>query len=219
MGIFASPLKRRRLGELLMDAGLISETQLRHALSEQRRWGGRLGRTLLELGYVNETAMAEALSKQLRLPAVDLDAAELPADAPRWLRLDVAERYGVFPLQRDTVQKVLRIATADPTNAETVQALTFYTGMRIELAVASTGAIERALKRGYSRGPSPAPTGSGLLPPDRMAAFEARIGALEGQLALAQRQISAQQQLIDELLEAQTAPQPARERATPETVS
>lgn len=202
----ATPLKRRRLGELLMDAGLITETQLRHALSEQRRWGGRLGRTLLELGYVNEAAMAEALSKQLRLPAIDLDTAELPPEAPRWLRFDIAERYGVFPLQSDAKQKVLRIATADPTNAETLQALTFYTGMRVELTVASAGAIERALRRVYQRAP-PLPPDKGLaLPPDRVSVLEARISALEAQMLTQQDKLEAQQQTIDDLLEAQTDP-------------
>ena len=55
---------KKRLGEILIDAGVLDENQLRSALSQQRRWGGRLGKTLLELGFVDERTMVLALSRQ-----------------------------------------------------------------------------------------------------------------------------------------------------------
>lgn len=140
---------KRRLGELLVDAGLIDELQLKSALSEQRKWGARLGRTLVEMGFVKEDAMVRALSEQLSLPAVDLLAMEIPKEALQLLRVDLAERYGVFPLGGDLVKRTLRLATADPTNQEMLKDLEFQTRMRIQFSVAGSTAIDKAIRRHY----------------------------------------------------------------------
>ena len=145
----APPAKRRRLGDLLIESGLISDAQLKAALNEQRKWGGRLGRTVVELGFATETAMASALAKQLELPSVDLDTAQLPASAPTWMRLDLCERYGVFPLEINQGARAIRIATADPTNVEQLQALEFATNLKVLPTVATTSAIERAIRKYY----------------------------------------------------------------------
>ncbi|HZN91912.1 MAG TPA: hypothetical protein VFB81_04385 [Myxococcales bacterium] len=141
--------KKRRLGELLKDAGLITELQLKAALAEQRKWGGKLGRTLVEMSFVEEASMAAALSRQLNLPLVDLDALQTPADVTSWLRVDVAERYGVFPLGGDPRQKTLQVATSDPTNFEALQELAFHTGMRIQVSICGPTAIDRAIRKHY----------------------------------------------------------------------
>lgn len=141
--------KKRRLGEILRDAGLITDLQLKTALSEQRKWGGKLGRTLVEMGYVDEASMAAALSRQLNQPLVDLDGMKLPADVTAWLRVDMAERYGVFPLAGDARLKTLHVATADPTNFEALQELAFHTGMKIQVSICASSAIDRAIRANY----------------------------------------------------------------------
>ncbi len=153
MSFTATPVppagKKRRLGEILRDAGVIDETQLSAALAEQKKWGGKLGRTLVEMGFVDEDSMARALSRQLGLPLVDLDRAELSPELTKHLRLDVAERYGVFPVGGDRKHKVLHVATADPTNVDALQELSFATGMKIQTSLASAAAVERAIRRLY----------------------------------------------------------------------
>jgi len=151
------PGKKRRLGEILVKAGLISDPQLKAALAEQRKWGGRLGRTLVEMGFVDEPSMVVALSQQLRLPMIDLDKAELPAEVVQLLRVDIAERYGVFPVGGDQVHRTLQLATSDPTNHEAFKELAFYTGLRVQPHVATSSGIDRAIRRYYygehTRGP------------------------------------------------------------------
>lgn len=144
-----STTRKRRLGEILMDAGLLTELQLNAALSEQRKWGGKLGRTLVEMGFVDEQSMAVALSRQLQLPVVDLDEMEVAADAVQFLRVDLAERYGVFPIAGDRRHKSVTIASSDPTNVEQLQELSFLTGLRVQVAVASASSIDRAIRRYY----------------------------------------------------------------------
>lgn len=145
----APPGRRRRLGDLLIEAGLISETQLKAGLNEQRKWGGRLGRTVVELGFVTETAIGQVLAKQLELPSVDLDTMLLPDAAPTWLRLDLCERYGVFPLAINPAARAINIATSDPTNLEHLQAVEFATNLKVMPTVATASAIERAIRKYY----------------------------------------------------------------------
>lgn len=143
------PGKKRRLGEILLDAGLISSMQLNAALSEQKKWGGKLGRVLVEMGFVDEESMTAALSRQLSIPRVDLDKARLPEGILQHLRLDVAERYGVFPLAFDARTKSLSVATSDPTNVEALQELSFHTGYKILPVVCGSSMIDRAVRRHY----------------------------------------------------------------------
>ncbi len=153
-----APGGRRRLGDLLLDARLISLEQLNAALHEQRKWGGRLGRTLVELGFITERALAEALAGQLKLEAVDLDTADIAPEAPRALRLDICERYGVFPVAVHSGHRTLTVATSDPTNLPNLEAVRFATGFKVTAVVSTATGIERAIRRYYfGEEPAPAP--------------------------------------------------------------
>ena len=166
---------RRRLGDLLIEAGLLSEQQLKAALNEQRKWGGRLGRTVVELGFVTETAIGQVLAKQLELASIDLDTTELPPEAPTWLRLDLCERYGVFPVASNPASRSITIATADPTNLEHLQSLEFATNLKVQPIVATTSAIERAIRKYYfgeSPPSAPRPAAPAVAPATRRPANE-----------------------------------------------
>lgn len=144
-----SASSRRRLGDLLVTAGLISDVQLKAALNEQKKWGGRLGRTVVELGFTTEETMVKVLASQLSLPSIDLDTATLPESIVEYLRLDLAEHYGVFPLRVDVANQSLSIATSDPTNGEALRALALATNLLITPTVASASSIDRAIRRYY----------------------------------------------------------------------
>lgn len=149
MSSAAQPPRKRRLGEILQAAGVIDDLQLQAALSEQRKWGGKLGRTLVEMGFCDEDTMVTALSRQLGIPAIDLDRATFSPEVIGLLRGDVAERYGVFPVGGDPKQKILQVASSDPTNYEAIQELTFLLGQTIQISVASSSAIDRAIRFHY----------------------------------------------------------------------
>lgn len=138
---------RRRLGQLLVEASLLSEEQLKTALIEQRKWGGRLGHIAVEMGFVTETAMVTVLAAQLQLRTVDLDAATLPKRVIDHLRIDLAERYGVFPLGVEG--NTLFLASSDPTNAEQHRELAFATAKRVQITVATASSIDRAIRKYY----------------------------------------------------------------------
>ncbi len=143
------PRVRRRLGELLIEAGALDESRLKAALVEQRKWGGRLGRVVVEMGFVDEAVMCRLLAQQLRLETIALDTATLPERITERLRLDLAERYGVFPVAADFANSTLAVASSDPTNIEALQELEFATGLKITPLVATASAIDRAIRRHY----------------------------------------------------------------------
>src|SRR4051794_15602693 len=88
-----------KLGDLLVKVKVLREDQLRSALAEQKRLGGKLGEILVRMNFVTEDVLVKALSRQLGLPAVDLDTVmTLPADVRAKLPLETARDLSAFPL-------------------------------------------------------------------------------------------------------------------------
>jgi type IV pilus assembly protein PilB len=172
------PNRRRRLGELLLEAGVLDEVKLQAALSEQRRWGGKLGRTLVDMGFLDEDSMVKALSRQLGLKAVDLDNTEVKSRVIGSLRLDLAERYGVFPVTSDPAARTLTLATGDPTNQEALSELEFASGLTITVLVATQSSIDRAIRK-YYYGETPTLTASPEAFSQREATFDPEALAAE----------------------------------------
>ncbi len=149
---------------MLVEAGLITDGQLKAALIEQKKWGGRLGRTVVELGFTTEETMVKVLAGQLSLPIIDLDSAILPERMVENLRLDLAERYGVFPVKIDRPNQSLSVATSDPTNVEALRSLALATNLIIQPVVAPASTIDRAIRR-YYFGEFPSGTMAAIPPP------------------------------------------------------
>jgi type IV pilus assembly protein PilB len=143
-------MARKRLGEILLAAGVIDEARLRAALAEQRRWGGPLGRILIDMHAVSEEAMVQALSHQLNFPTVNLDDRSVPLDVLDLVPGELAEAHAVIPF---SVQgKFLDVAMADPTNLGIIDELRIRTRLNVRPFLAGPKMIERALARYYGRG-------------------------------------------------------------------
>lgn len=147
---------RSRLGDVLVDARVLTREQLDRALSEQGAWGGRLGQVLLSLGLLDEQTLASAIARQLGLRLVDLDRLKLPAGVSQLLPLTVAERYGVMPLGRREEPRRLLLACFDPTMSDALQDAQKASGLQVEVYIATSSAIERAIRRVYYGEAAPA---------------------------------------------------------------
>ena len=143
-------MSRKRLGEMLVDAGLVSEQQLRVALKEQQRWGGSLGRTVVEMKLVGEPDLIRVLAEQLKVAAVDLDAIEIPQSVLAWVPADMADLHALVPYAQP--MKFLDVAMADPTNVTVLDELRTRTKLNIRPALAGPKMIERAIGKYYGRG-------------------------------------------------------------------
>src|SRR5438132_7303330 len=162
-----------RLGDILIQQGVIDEEKLLAALSDQRAFGGKLGRTLVDLGYVSEEQLVHALATQLGLDTVDLGQVQISPDALSTLPVDACERYGVFPVRVDPERRVLWLATAEPDQG-TLQEVAQIAQHTLEPILCTMSSIDRAVRQYYfgDQGTQPAKLGDprraipGAAPPD-----------------------------------------------------
>jgi glycosyltransferase XagB len=139
---------RRRLGELLVDAGVVDPPSLRRALALQRRSGEPLGRALLALGLVSQDRLAATIALQLRLPYV-IDIRRDPRDEVLALVPEhLCRTHRLLPL--GIVDGVLVVAMADPLDEDAERALREAVSMPLRLAVASDATIGATLERIYA---------------------------------------------------------------------
>ncbi len=139
-----------KLGELLIKANVLQESQLKAALAEQAKWGGKLGEILVRMSLVSEDILVRALSKQLNIPAVNLDAVQVvPAHVRAKVPAQTARDFAVLPLQLRDDGKTLVLAVADPLNVRHLDELRAITKCRIVPNVAGRTSIARAYARLY----------------------------------------------------------------------
>jgi Type II secretion system (T2SS), protein E, N-terminal domain len=141
---------RKRLGELLIEAGAIEEPQLQVALAHQRKWGGKLGQALVDLNLASEAQIVGALSRKLGYEIVDVAALQRTPALEEALKLvpsDVAVRQTVLPIESDPSS--LTVAMSDPSNIAVVDELAFRTGRRIKITLAGDRAVSAAVQRFY----------------------------------------------------------------------
>ncbi|RZA04741.1 MAG: hypothetical protein EOO68_07790, partial [Moraxellaceae bacterium] len=93
--------KRIRIGDLLVEKKMITETQLKHALQEQKLTGRKLGAQLVDLGYVDENELLNLLSAQLEIPFVQLKQFRFDKNLVQTLPETSARRYRVMVLRED----------------------------------------------------------------------------------------------------------------------
>lgn len=144
-------MRKKRLGEILIDAGLINETQLASALNSQKTWGGKLGSTLVRMGFVKEEDLLRCLSAQLRLPSVDFAKIRVAPKALQAIPHRIAEKYNVIPvaLKEEMGKKTIILAMSDPTNLDVIGEIQFQTGVNVRPVVATESAISRAVDEHY----------------------------------------------------------------------
>lgn len=140
-------MARKKLGEMLVEAGLLDPDAIRGALAEQRRWGRPLGRTLVEMRLITEEALVDVLSRQLLVPTVDLGKIKISAAVLKLVPAELAERYNLIPFAQPS--KFLDVAMADPTNAGIIDELRIRTQLNIRPHLAGPRTIEHAIGKYY----------------------------------------------------------------------
>ncbi len=137
----------RRLGDLLVNEGLISQEQLHRALSEQKGSNEKLGTILVRLGIINEDQLIGFLSRQYGIPSITLSRLDIDPEVVRLVPPQIARKYEVLPVKR--TGNALTLAMADPTNVFALDDVAFMTNLQVLPVVASQGAIRQAIERTY----------------------------------------------------------------------
>ena len=137
--------EKKKLGVMLVEAGLISEQQIEKALKLQVGGTRRLGYLLIKMGMISEDQLQATLSEQLGLPIIDIDTTFNPA-IKRLLPRYLCKKYNVIPLDTGD-DNILKLAMVDPSDTEAIADIENFTGMVVEPCLASQSAINQAIHR------------------------------------------------------------------------
>ncbi|HHF0547843.1 TPA: GspE/PulE family protein [Vibrio alginolyticus] len=141
---------RKRLGDLLVEEGIVSEKQIQQALNAQRSTGQKLGDALIDLGFITEKQMLDFLSQQLGLPLIDLGRAPVDAEAVQILPEVHARRLRAMVVARNG--DTLRVAMSDPADLFIQESLMNLLGQyNLEFIVASERQLISSFDRYYRR--------------------------------------------------------------------
>lgn len=138
---------KKRLGELLLESGIITEAQLQTALEEQRSTKKKLGDVLLSQGVLTEHQLIEVLEFQLGIPHVTLSRFQIDPKLSQIIPETMAKRYQVMPIRVDG--RKLMVAMADPLDLFVIDDLRMSTGFTIEPAIIARGELQRGIARLY----------------------------------------------------------------------
>lgn len=139
--------QRKRLGDLLVEAGVISEAQLMTALVEQKKTKNRLGDQLATMNLVSEQQIIEVLEYQLGIPLINLYKQKIEPNLINLISDEMARRYQLLPVRKEG--NVLVVAMADPLDYFALDDIRLSTGFEIQPAIAKKQEIQLAINRYY----------------------------------------------------------------------
>ena len=140
-------MARKRLGELLIEAGAITPEQLQRALKEQKEWGGPLGQVLLDLNYVDENGLVRALSTQLNIPIANLEGHRIPPMVLEMIPAEFCRDNALLPFNYVAVGAFLDVAMVEPVDLDTLDKIRVLTQCNIRPHFTTYGALARGLYR------------------------------------------------------------------------
>jgi len=145
---FDSAGRRRRMGEILLEAGVLTQAQLERALAiQQEQPQRRLGSILIELGYTESDAVAQVLASQARVPFVRLDRDEPDPSAVRLVNERLATHHSCIPVRLEDDRLIL--AMANPMDLIAIQDIEHATGKGVDPVSASADSIHQTIKAYY----------------------------------------------------------------------
>lgn len=139
-------MARKRLGDLLVESGLISAEELTVALKKKRP-DEKLGDTILREGYITEQQLIEVLEFQLGIPHVNISQLPIEQETVQLVPYDIATRYQVMPIRTEDNQ--LFIAMADPMDYFAIEELRMATGYQIIPAITTKDELQQTIAKHY----------------------------------------------------------------------
>ncbi len=144
--------KKVRLGDVLVQNGVITEEDLQRGLERQKGSGRKLGETLVDEGITTEENIARALSKQFHYDMVDLQNTEIPQEILDLVPANVLKKHRAIPFEYSPDNmNVLRVAMSDPMDIGAIDDINIITNLQVEPVVATMGSVMLALDNYYGQ--------------------------------------------------------------------
>ncbi len=143
---------RKRIGEILIDKGLVTQEQVDEALEAQSAKGGRLGEVLIKMKLVTEAQVLEAVASQLDLPFIDkISSEEVDVALISKIPIAYAKRKMMLPVSVDETTGLIRVAAADPLDYSSLDDISLFLGGEVDVVVAPTGVIFDTINLTYDK--------------------------------------------------------------------
>jgi type IV pilus assembly protein PilB len=139
----------KRIGDILLAAGVISQEQLEIALKKQAETHKRLGELMIELGLVTEDQFHESLASQLGIKRIKLEEMYIDSEVARSIPREVAQRHTLIPILEQN--RRLTVAMSDPLNIYAIDDVQFLTQRQVDPVIASSASIKQAIAVYYSQ--------------------------------------------------------------------
>ncbi|OIO73123.1 MAG: type II secretion system protein GspE [Elusimicrobia bacterium CG1_02_37_114] len=147
--ILDSPVSLKKLGDMLLEVGILTKEQLKEALELQKQSGGKLGHILLQLGYVTEEVLLTFLGKQAGMQFISLqEYGDIPESIIKSVPESVVRRQNLIPIEKKG--KKLTVAMSDPFNVFAIDDLKLMTGFDINIAIAPEKEIKETIEKYYT---------------------------------------------------------------------
>jgi type IV pilus assembly protein PilB len=140
-------VKHKRLGEILVESGAITQEQCDEALVVAKENNNVLGATLVNMGYIDEKTLYKGLEYLFRTPYIDLSTIAIDKEASMSISEALAKKHNLIPIKKE--DKVLTVVMSDPLNFYALDDVRNATGMEISVAVAPLKDINFAIDRYY----------------------------------------------------------------------
>ncbi len=138
----------KKIGEMLVQEGLVTIDQLNRALEDQQQSGERIGEALVKLGIVGEDTLLEFIARQFHCPQVNLSKLNTPKEVAALIPLDIMHKYQAVPF--GIMGNTLNVAMADPGNLFVIDDIRFLTRKNIRVHVASDSVIRKVIGTHFS---------------------------------------------------------------------
>ncbi len=139
----------KRLGEVLLERGVINQKQLEKALEHQKAHGGLMGQILIELKFVTEEELALALTAQYGFPYLPLESYEIDEELTRLIPEDMARKYCLIAVDR--IGNALTLAMSDPSNVQAIEDVELQTKCVIQTFVSTPSDVLKAIAKYYKK--------------------------------------------------------------------
>jgi type IV pilus assembly protein PilB len=141
---------KKKLGDILISAGIISEEQLMEALRRQKKYGQKLGETLIDMGLTNEMGIANALHNQLNCDHIILSERRIEPDIIKLVSEELLRKHLVMPFEfKKGYANILRVAMSNPLDIIASDDIAIVTNLQIEPTVSTPTDIAAAIDKYY----------------------------------------------------------------------
>lgn len=142
--------KKKRIGDMLIEEGIITQEQLEDALEKNKTARKKIGEMLVDLGYATEEAIATGLSKQLNIPTISLQGMTIEEDILKLADGNLLRKHVMIPFEYSEYNmNIIRVAMADPMDMRGVDDFSIVTNLQVEPVIATPHEILLALDKYY----------------------------------------------------------------------